>query len=466
MENQSAISSYDNAERVKEPPRSSDAEQAVIGALLLDNQCWDEVSEVVQAEDFYYYNNRLLFSAIAELAERNEPFDRPTLLTRLRDKEELDKAGGDEYLRRIAMEVPSTVNAGIYAQIVREQSIKRRLISAAGEIANSAFFPEGRDARTILDNAESKIFAITESFDRGGNQGLMSTRQVLAETIDLIEKMAQIDGEVTGIPTGFTELDNMTSGLQRGDLIIIAGRPSMGKTAFSINIAQSVALLAELPVAIFSLEMPARQLMLRILSSLTKIPQNQLRRGQFNQNHNAFQYAVGSQLMNAKIFIDDSSNISLNEIRNRCRRLKREQGELGLILIDYMQLMELPTGGGSDLNRATQIGDLSRGLKLLAKELEVPIIALSQLNRSLESRTDKRPIMSDIRESGAIEQDADLIMFVYRDVVYNKQNANPRAAEVIIGKQRNGPIGTVPLIFEGEFSLFRDAAPSIDDDDY
>ena len=294
----------------------------------------------------------------------------------------------------------------------------------------------------------------------------MSTRQVLAETIDLIEKMAQIDGEVTGIPTGFTELDNMTSGLQRGDLIIIAGRPSMGKTAFSINIAQSVALLAELPVAIFSLEMPARQLMLRILSSLTKIPQNQLRRGQFNQNHNAFQYAVGSQLMNAKIFIDDSSNISLNEIRNRCRRLKREQGELGLILIDYMQLMELPTGGGSDLNRATQIGDLSRGLKLLAKELEVPIIALSQLNRSLESRTDKRPIMSDIRESGAIEQDADLIMFVYRDVVYNKQNANPRAAEVIIGKQRNGPIGTVPLIFEGEFSLFRDAAPSIDDDDY
>lgn len=456
---------HDNAERVKEPPRSSEAEQAVIGALLLDNQCWEDISGIVQAEDFYYQNNRILFAAIAELAERNEPFDRPTLLTRLRDLEQLERSGGDEYLRRIAIEVPSTVNAHIYAKIVREQSIKRRLIGAAGEIANSAFFPEGRNARDILDAAESKIFAITESLERGGNQGLMSTRQVLAETIELIEQMAQIDGDITGIPTGFTELDNMSSGLQRGDLIIVAARPSMGKTAFSLNIAQSVALSAELPVAIFSLEMPARQLMLRILSSLTKIPQNRLRRGQLNQQHNAFQYAVGSQLMNAKIFIDDSSNISLNEVRNRCRRLKREQGELGLILIDYIQLMELPTGGGADLNRATQIGDLSRGLKLLAKELDVPIIALSQLNRALESRTDKRPIMSDIRESGAIEQDADLIMFLYREVAY-KQDANPRSAEVIIGKQRNGPTGTIPLIFEGEFSLFRDAAPSVEDDDY
>lgn len=446
----------DATQRVKEPPKSAEAEQAVIGALLLDNSSWDHIAPLVVANDFFYLNNRLIFATMGELADSGQPLDITTLINRLRDRGELDKVGGPDYLRQLGIETPSAANAMAYAKIVREQSIKRQLISAAGDIANSAYFPEGRDARTILDDAESRVFRIAESFEKNTNEGLIGIHQTMRETLAYIEELQKREGDITGLSTGLTELDNMTSGLQNGDLIIVAGRPSMGKTAFSLNLAQNVALGSGLPIAIFSLEMPSRQLVMRMISSLGQIHQSNLRRGDLTHGNDQHKFKLAlTQLHQTKIFIDDTSGISVTELRARARRLAREHGQLGLIMIDYIQLMQLPEGSE---NRATQIGDLSRALKLLAKELNCPIIALSQLNRSLENRPNKRPIMSDIRESGAIEQDADLIMFVYREVRYN-ENADERAAEIIIGKQRNGPIGTVHLTFRAEYSLFKDRAP-------
>lgn len=447
---------YDNQNnRVKESPKSQEAEQAVIGALLLDNDRWDDVADYLIADDFFFQNNRLIFQVMSELSLRNEPFDVLTIGNLLRENEAWEQMGGGEYLRQLAMETPSASNVIVYAKIVREQAIKRKLIAAAGDIANSAYFPEGRDARSILDNAEQKIFNIAEMYQKNTRDGLQSIKKAAAETLHYIEELSKLDSPITGISTGFVDLDRETAGLQRGDLIIVGGRPSMGKTSFAMNIAESVAIGSGLPVAIFSLEMPARSLVMRLIASLARVDNSRLRLGKIktNEEMSKFTYAL-HQLNQAPIFIDDGGNISVHELRARVRRLKREQGELGLVLIDYLQLMQMPDNSE---NRATQMGDISRALKLLAKEMDVPVIALSQLNRASEKRMDQRPVMSDIRESGAIEQDADVIMFVYRDEVYHKnRDDNKGLAEIIIGKQRNGPIGTVKLAFRGEFTRFDD----------
>lgn len=452
----------DPAQRIKEPPKSAEAEQAVIGAVLLDPNQWPAIAERINSSDFFYENNRVIFQAMQDLSNTNSPIDIRTVAERLRSKEELETAGGLDYLQKLGMETPSADNAQAYAAIISEQSIRRRLIAAAGTIANSAYFPEGRGAREVLDTAESTIFSISKDLEKNTSSGLLPIEQTLADTLSHLQKLSELDSSITGLSTGLTELDNKTAGLQRGDLIIIGGRPSMGKTAFSLNLAQNVALSSKLPVAIFSLEMPARSLMMRMISSLGKIPSDDLRRGNFKVGNTVARFQNTVRLLNdTKIFIDDTSGISITELRARCRRLEKEEGQLGLILIDYLQLMQIPDGE----NRATQIGDLSRGLKLLAKELDVPVVVLSQLNRGLENRTDKRPIMSDLRESGAIEQDADVIMFVYRHWVYDK-GADPTTAEIIIGKQRNGPIGDIPLRFIGEYSLFTDAIPQAIPMDY
>lgn len=451
------MAAMNDENRVKEAPKSAEAEQAVIGALLLDNGRWDDIAEQVVAEDFFFQSNRVIFQVISELSARGEPFDVLTISNRLRENEMLESAGGSNYLRQLGLETPSVSNAVAYARIVREQAVKRNLISAAGDIANSAYFPEGRDARTILDEAEQKVFKIAEAYESNTRDGLQSVKKAAAEVVSYIDELRKTNSNVTGIATGFKDLDNMTAGLQRGDLVIVAGRPSMGKTTFSMNIAENVALGSQLPVAIFSLEMPARSLVMRMISSLGRVPQEKLRRGKLDTHEEMPKFMLALQQLNtAPIFIDDGSNISATELRARVRRLKRDHGDLGLVLIDYLQLMQLPEG--SD-NRATQIGDISRTLKLLAKEMDVPVMALSQLNRSLENRPDKRPIMSDIRESGAIEQDADVIMFVYRDEVYHKETEDKGMAEIIIGKQRNGPIGVINLAFRGEFTRFDDYSP-------
>lgn len=457
------MAEIDTTQRIKEAPKDAAAEQAVIGALLLDSKHWDDVSELVVMEDFFYQNNRLIFKAISELAENNQPFDRITLNDHLAHDKQFEDLKIAEYLAQVGMETPSASNVIAYAKIVREKAILRQLISASGEIADSAFFPAGKPARQILDAAEQNIFQIAEAYESNAREGLLKVKQTAAEVIAYVEEMGQNHTNLTGVSTGFKDLDEMTSGLQRGDLIIIAGRPSMGKTTFAMNIAESVALGANLPVAVFSLEMPARSLVMRMVSSLGRVDNTRLRHGDLDINEDMPKFSLAiSQLNKAPLFIDDGSNISITELRARVRRLKREEKNLGLILIDYIQLMQMPENG--DNNRATQIGDISRGLKLLAKEMDCPVIALSQLNRSLENRPDKRPIMSDIRESGAIEQDADVIMFVYRDEVYHKDSENAGQAEIIIGKQRNGPIGKVNLAFRGQYTRFDDYSPRTPED--
>ncbi|UJF24300.1 replicative DNA helicase [Suttonella sp. R2A3] len=444
-------------QRVKESPKSREAEQAVIGGLLIDNEAWERVADRVQASDFFYQNHRVIFKAMVSLANKGQPFDVVTIPEALRIHDELETAGGLEYLRELGIETPSAINVVAYADIVRERAVLRQLIATSGEIANSAYFPEGRDVKTLLDNAEQRVFAIADQFEKNDREGFQPIKNVAAETVTYVMELAKRGGNpVTGIPTGFTDLDEQTAGLQPGDLVIVAGRPSMGKTTFAMNIAENVALETNKPVAIFALEMPARSLVLRMMASLGKIESSKLRVGKMDSQMLDKMASVASQISHAPIFIDDSSNLSPTELRARCRRLQRDEGQLGLVVIDYLQLMQLPD---SSENRATQISDISRALKLLAKELDVPVIALSQLNRSLESRPNKRPIMSDIRESGAIEQDADVIMFVYRDEVYDENSKQQGIAEIIIGKQRNGPIGTVHLAFIGQYTCFDNLSP-------
>lgn len=459
------MANYDDTARLKDPPKSAEAEQAVIGALFLDNSQWDNVSEAVSSNDFFYSNNRHIFQAIFEQAEGSgHKFDILTTANRLREKNQLEEVGGMAYLQRIGMETPSVVNAVAYAKIIREHSIKRRLISASNEIANSAFFPDGKDAKELLDQAESKIFTIAEQYHNNKNEGLIHAKKPIAETLQYLQQVAGMQGGVTGLSTGLRDLDEMTSGLHNGELIIVAGRPSMGKTAFSLNIAQNIALGSGLPVAIFSLEMPARALIMRMIASLGRIPSGNLQKGQLDQNDMNKLRNAAIQIGNAPIYIDDSSNLSITDLRARVRRLAREHGQLGLVLIDYLTLMQMPDAGNN--NRVTQIGDLSRGLKLLAKEIDAPVMVLSQLSREVEKRVDKHPQMSDLRDSGAIEQDADIIMFVYREAVYNKETGDPNKAEIVIAKQRNGPIGTVFLHYKGEYSLFDNAAYGDAPDDY
>ncbi len=441
---------------LKTPPHSIEAEQAVLGGLMIDNTTWDQVADLVSEGDFYRKDHRLIFRAIAMLAEEAQPFDAVTIAEWLGNHNELDNAGGLAYLGTLASNTPTAANIKAYAGIVRERAVLRQLIQVSTDIANAAYNPAGRTSAEILDEAEKKVFDIAEQGSRG-RSGYQAIKDLLVKAVDRIDTLYQNESAYTGIPTGFTDFDNMTSGLQNSDLIIIAGRPSMGKTSFAMNLVENAAIKNKTPVAVFSMEMPGEQLVLRMMSSLGRIDQHKIRTGKLDDaDWPRLTSAVGI-LNDAPIFIDDTPGLTPMEVRARARRIAREHG-LGLIVIDYLQLMQ--GSSGSSENRATEISEISRALKGLAKELNVPVIALSQLNRSLEQRPNKRTIMSDLRESGAIEQDADLIIFIYRDEVYNEESPDKGTAEIIIGKQRNGPIGTTRLTFLGQYTRFENFIPA------
>ena len=445
-------------DQIKLPPHSVEAEQSVLGGLLLEASALDKIADLITAEDFYRKEHRLIYNQIVRLSEMAKPVDVITVAESLEISGKLEEIGGLPYLGGLAQNVPSAANIRRYGEIVRERSIMRKLAEVGSDIASSAYNPTGRDAAQLLDEAESKVFEIAEAGSRG-KQGFMPMPPLLTQVVERIETLYGRDNQsdVTGMATGFTDLDRMTSGLQPGDLIIVAGRPSMGKTAFSINIAENVALDSKLPVAIFSMEMGATQLAMRMLGSVGKLNQHDLRTGRLQDDDwGRLTHALG-RLNDAPVYIDESAALSALEVRARSRRLHRQNNGLGLIVVDYLQLMSSNAGKASE-NRATEISEISRSLKSLAKELAVPVIALSQLNRSLEQRPNKRPVMSDLRESGAIEQDADLILFIYRDEVYNSDSPDKGKAEIIIGKQRNGPIGKVELAFRGEYTRFDNLA--------
>lgn len=445
------------------PPHSIQAEQAVLGGLMLDNETWDRVADKVGQQDFYRREHQLIFAAIVSLSAADRPFDVVTLAEELERREELDEVGGLPYLGALANDTPSASNVPAYAAIVREQSVVRQLIRVGSEIADAGYRPKGRRVADLLDFAENKVFQIAEQQARGGS-GFRPIGQLLTDTINRIEELYSSDDALTGVSSGFKDFDTRTSGLQKSDLIIVAGRPSMGKTTFAMNIAENVAISSGAPVAIFSMEMPGESLTMRMISSLGRVNQQAVRSGRLEDDDWPRVTSAVNILNQAKLFIDDTPSLTSTDLRSRCRRLMKEQGPLGLIVIDYLQLMQAPESGE---NRATEISAISRGLKALAKELNVPVIALSQLNRSLEQRPNKRPVMSDLRESGAIEQDADLIAFIYRDEVYHEDSADKGVAEIIIGKQRNGPIGTVRLTFQGQFTRFDNFAHDVyGGDDY
>ncbi|MDH5184427.1 MAG: replicative DNA helicase [Gammaproteobacteria bacterium] len=442
---------YDAAtEALKVPPHSIEAEQSVLGGLMLDNATWDQIADLLIEEDFYRRDHRLIYRAVSELGEVGTPFDVITLSEWLGSRDLLDNAGGLAYLGTLAKNTPSAANIKAYASIVRERSVMRQLIHVGTDISNAGFNPEGRNAAELLDMAEQHVFAIAEKGARG-KQGFQSINALLTKAVDRIDTLFHQDNAITGLSTGFSDFDDMTSGLQKSDLVIVAGRPSMGKTTFAMNLAENAAIKGKVPVAVFSMEMPGESLAMRMISSLGRVNQQAVRSGKLEDDDwNRITSAVGI-LNDSQIFIDDTAALNPMEVRARARRIKREHG-LGLIVIDYLQLMQSAKGNGE--NRATEISEISRGLKALAKELEVPVIALSQLNRSLEQRPNKRPVMSDLRESGAIEQDADVIVFIYRDEVYNEDSPDKGTAEIIIGKQRNGPIGKVRLTFLGQYTKF------------
>jgi replicative DNA helicase len=436
-------------EALKVPPHSIQAEQAVLGGLLLDNQTWDVVADRLVEEDFYRRDHRLIFRAIRQLSERQAPFDVVTLSEVLEKTGELEEAGGLAYLAVLARETPSAANISAYADIVRERGVLRQLIHVGTEIADSAYQPEGRGMSDLLEQAEQRVFQIADQRQRGST-GFKPIKSLLVSAVDRIEMLFQKEGHITGASTGFADFDDMTSGLQQSDLIIIAGRPSMGKTTFAMNIAENVAIKEGLPVAVFSMEMPGEQLAMRMMSSLGRIDQHRVRTGKLEDDEWPRMTSAINILAETKLFIDDTPALSPTEVRARCRRLARENGQLGLVVLDYLQLMQC--SGGE--NRVAEISEISRSLKALAKELNVPVIALSQLNRNLEQRPNKRPVPSDLRESGSIEQDADLIVFIYRDEVYHPDSADKGTAEIIIAKQRNGPIGTVRMTFLGQYTRF------------
>jgi replicative DNA helicase len=457
MANEPASSRFDAADRgvesLRVPPHSVEAEQSVLGGLMLDNDAWVQVADKLTDADFYRRDHASIFRAIEALANDGKPYDIVTLAEWLDNNELLESCGGLAYLAQLADNTPTAANIAAYAGIVRDRSVLRGLIRAGTEIAESGFRTEGRSTNELIDAAERTVFQIAERESRG-RKGFQPMRDLLMKALDRIDQLFQQDNPITGVATGYYELDGMTSGLQPSDLIIVAGRPSMGKTAFAINIAQNAAVKEGTAVAVFSMEMPAEQLALRMISSIGRIDQHKVRTGKLaDDDWPRLTHAVGV-LSEVKLFIDDTPALTPGDLRARCRRLAREHG-IGMVVIDYLQLMQVP---GTNENRATEISEISRSLKALAKELAVPVIALSQLNRSLEQRSDKRPVMSDLRESGAIEQDADLIMFIYRDEVYNEDSPDKGVAEIIIGKQRNGPIGSRKLRFFGEYTTFENLA--------
>jgi len=441
------------------PPQNIEAEQSVLGGLMLDNNSWDLVADRVVEEDFYRGDHRLIFRSIASLAEDNKPFDVITLSEWLESNNEIENVGGLAYLGTLAKNTPTAANIAHYADIVRERSVLRSLISASNNIAGSAFNTEGRKVAEILDSAEQEIFKIAEQGSRN-QKGFEDMKTLLARAVDKIDMLFNSEaGAVTGIATGFTEFDKITTGLQNSDLIIIAGRPAMGKTSFAMNIAEHAATKEKKSVAVFSMEMSGEQLATRLISSLGRINANKVRTGQLDDDDWQYLTKAVSQLQESKIFIDDTAALTPTELRSRVRRIARANSGLDLVVIDYLQLM---TGSGkaASENRATEISEISRSLKAMAKEMNIPVIALSQLNRSLESRPNKRPIMSDLRESGAIEQDADIIVFIYRDEIYNEESPDRGVAEIILGKQRHGSIGTVKIAFQGEYTRFENLAPT------
>ena len=444
-------------ESLKLPPHSIEAEQSVLGGLMLDNEAWMLVGDKISEGDFYRQDHRLIFRAISQLASNQKPLDVITLSEWLKENRQLDDAGGLAYLATMAKDTPSAANIGAYADIVREKSILRQLISVGTEIADSGYNTEGRDSKQLLDEAEKKEFQIAEQWARN-SQAFRPLKTLMKISLERIEELSKLNSAITGVSTGYTDLDEMTSGLQKGDLIIVAGRPSMGKTTFSMNIAEYAAAHKKLPVAVFSMEMPAEQLTLRLLSSMGRVDQHKVRTGQLTDDDWPRIATAVKIFADVPMFIDDSPGLSPNEVRTRARRLVREQGPLGLVVLDYLQLMQ---GNGKSENRTNEVSEISRSLKGLAKELNAPVIVLSQLNRSLEQRPNKRPVMSDLRESGAIEQDADVIMFVYRDEVYNPESAEKGSAEIIIAKQRNGPIGTCRLTFLGKYTRFENYTPDV-----
>ncbi|MEY2656379.1 MAG: replicative DNA helicase [Betaproteobacteria bacterium] len=438
------------------PPHSLEAESSVLGGLLLDNSAWDRVGDLVTDSDFYRYEHRLVFAAVAALINSSRPADVITVFEHLQSLGKAEEVGGLAYLNSLAQYVPSASNIRRYGEIVRERAILRKLVTASDEIATTAFSPKGRPVAQILDEAEQKIFHIGEEGSRM-KQGFQSMNSLVVQLLDRVEEMSQNPNDITGVPTGFHDFDRMTSGMQPGDLIVLAARPSMGKTALAINIAENVAVQEGLPVAVFSMEMGASQLAVRIVGSIGRIDQGHLRTGKLSDDEWPRLTEAIEKLRNVSLHIDETPGLTTSELRANARRLSRQCGKLGLIVVDYLQLMSGSSSDGSD-NRATELGEISRGLKMLAKELQCPVIALSQLNRSVEQRTDKRPMMSDLRESGAIEQDADVIMFIYRDDYYNKDSKEPGVAEVIIGKQRNGPTGTIKLAFLKPITKFESLA--------
>jgi replicative DNA helicase len=447
-------------EALKVPPHSIEAEQSVLGGLMLDNTSWEKVADLIVENDFYRRGHQLIFKAIAELSENSQPVDVITLAEYHDSRGELDQVGELAYLGILARDTPSAANIVAYASIVRERSILRQLITVGTSISNVAFNPEGRSSEEMLDLVERQVFEIAEKGAKRSG-GFIQVKQVLSKVVDRIDTLFEQDSPITGLSTGFTDFDEKTAGLQPADLVIVAGRPSMGKTTFAMNLAENAAIKSKQPVAVFSMEMPADSLAMRMLSSLGQIDQTRLRTGKLNDDDWPRLTSAIALLNEAPLFIDDTPALTVTELRARARRLKREHG-LSLIVIDYIQLMQ--GSGRSNENRATEISEISRSLKALAKELNVPIVALSQLNRSLEQRPNKRPVMSDLRESGAIEQDADVIVFIYRDEVYNEDSPEKGKAEIIIGKQRNGPIGKVILTFQGKYTRFENFAYNNYDD--
>lgn len=439
-------------ESLKVPPHSVEAEQSVLGGLLLDNAAWDRIADFLSQGDFYRYDHRIIFEHIGRLIASTRPADVVTVYEALTTSGKAEEVGGLAYLNALAQNTPSAANIRRYAEIVRDRAVLRRLVSVADEISADAFNPQGKEVRQLLDEAESKVFSIAEEGARG-NQGFLEIGPLLTQVVERIDTLYHTanPSDVTGTPTGFVDLDRMTSGMHGGELIIVAGRPSMGKTAFSMNIGEYVAVEYGLPVAVFSMEMPGTQLTMRMLGSIGRLDQHRMRTGRLtDEDWPKLTHAV-QKISEAQLFIDETGGLNPMELRSRARRLARQCGKLGLIIVDYLQLM---SGSSAGENRATEISEISRSLKSLAKELDVPVIALSQLNRGLEQRPNKRPVMSDLRESGAIEQDADVILFIYRDEVYNPDSPDKGTAEIIIGKQRNGPIGPVRLTFLGQYTKF------------
>jgi replicative DNA helicase len=440
-------------EQLKVPPHSIEAEQSVLGGLMLSPDHWEGVSGLLMAEDFYRQGHRKIFRTIAALAEANSGLDVITLSESLHHKGELDEVGGLAYLGELASNTPGVANIQAYADIIRERSTLRQLIAAANSTADASFFPEGRDAEELLSDAEQRLSEISEGRPKTG--GPEEVNPLLKRAVERIDEMFRNGGGMTGLSTGFTDLDEMTSGLQKSDLVIVAARPSMGKTAFAMNLVENAVMGQDRPVVVFSMEMPSEAIVMRMLSSLGRINQSNIRSGQLAEEDWPRLTSAVAKLKDRPLFIDDTPALSPAEMRSRCKRIQREHGDIAMIVLDYLQLMQIP---GQQRSRVEEISEISRSLKIMGKEFNCPVVALSQLNRGLEQRPNKRPINSDLRESGAIEQDADVIAFIYRDEVYNEESPDKGVAEIIIGKQRNGPIGNCRLAFIGEFTRFENLA--------